>query len=75
MGFMEMHYLKHQVGLYGSGTSWNSDYNGFVALDYPFFQRGGNYFNEQSAGLFCFYYINGGELYYVSFRTVLWGSL
>ncbi|MEI3435404.1 MAG: hypothetical protein V8S10_03625 [Clostridia bacterium] len=52
-------------------TSWYSDYSYFVGAHYPFFIRGGNYWNTSGAGLFYFYRNDGGSHYDGGFRSVL----
>ena len=52
-------------------TSWYSDYSYFVGAYYPFFVRGGNYWDTSGAGLFCFYRGDGNSNYFYGFRSVL----
>ena len=56
----------------GTGqTSWHSDCSYFAGLCYPFFLRGGSYWDRSGAGLF-FFYRNAGYSYYSGgFRSVL----
>ena len=56
----------------GTGnTSWNGDYSYFAGLYYPFFRRGGGYWDRSGAGLFCFDRTDGNSNYYYGFRSVL----
>ena len=56
----------------GTGnTSWNGDYSYFAGLFYPFFGRGGYYWDRSGAGLFYFYRSGGYSYYYGGFRSVL----
>ena len=52
-------------------TSWYSDYSYFAGLYYPFFVRGGNYWDRSGAGLFYFYRSDGNSRYHNGFRSVL----
>ena len=52
-------------------TSWYSDYSSFVGAHYPFFKRGGGYWDTSVAGLFFFYRNDGSSGYYSGFRSVL----
>ena len=51
--------------------SWNADYSYFPYASYPFFVRGGNFYNSSPAGPFFFYGDNGWGGTYYSFRVVL----
>ena len=56
----------------GTGnTSWNGDYSYFAGLYYPFFVRGGSYWDRSGAGLFCFGRNDGSSYYNDGFRSVL----
>jgi len=55
-------------------ASWYSDYAGFVDSFYPWFRRGGDYFNGTYAGAFYSYYNNGYSLFNYGFRSVLLAS-
>ena len=56
----------------GTGlTSWYTDYSYFPAVDAPFSERGGNYWDTYGAGLFSFSRYDGGSYYNVGFRSVL----
>ena len=52
-------------------TSWYSDYSCFAGLYYPFFKRGGCYWDRSGAGLFYFGRDDGGSVYNNGFRSVL----
>ncbi len=52
-------------------SGWYSDYAGFVALNGPWFVRGGVYINSASAGVFHFNNGNGGANGDISFRVVV----
>ena len=54
-------------GLY----SWNNDYSIFPYLSYPFFIRGGYFYNSSGAGLFYFSASYGNMNYEGGFRPVL----
>jgi hypothetical protein len=41
-------------GTYDYVSSWNGDFSIFPYTDYPFFGRGGNFWQNASAGLFNF---------------------
>jgi hypothetical protein len=56
----------------GTGaSSWYSDYSSFPSRSYPFFVRGGGWYNGGSAGLFAFIRTAGGSIYADGFRPVL----
>ena len=56
----------------GTGqTSWHSDYSYFAGLYYPFFVRGGLFWDRSGAGLFCFSRNAGNSHYGNGFRSVL----
>ena len=57
----------------GSNSSWYSDYAGFPDTNYPFFNRGGHYRNDNGtgAGMFWFDSIDGNSVSNRSFRPVL----
>ena len=56
----------------GTGnTSWNGDYSYFAGLYYPFFVRGGRYWDRSGAGLFYFHRSGGNSHYSDGFRSVL----
>ena len=54
----------------GTGSSsWHSAYSYFVFTSFPFFGRGG-YYDDSSAGSFCFGYSNGDSYLSRGFRPV-----
>ena len=54
------------------GYAWNDDYAYFVYSSYPWFLRGGDYDYRSGAGVFYFYYDDGGNAYSsYSWRVVL----
>ena len=56
----------------GTGkTSWNTDYSCFPAVYVPFSIRGGDLWDGEGAGLFCFFRAVGVSSYYCGFRSVL----
>ena len=56
----------------GTGkTSWYTDYSYFPAVDSPFSERGGRYWNGEGAGLFYFDCNSGGSGFNNGFRSVL----
>ena len=56
----------------GTGkTSWYTDYSYFPAVNDPFSERGGNFWDGEGAGLFYFGRNNGGSVYGGGFRSVL----
>ena len=62
----------YETSTSGNGTtSWYSDYSYFPTADWPFFLRGGSYYDGSVAGVFCFYYGNGNGSSSYSFRPVL----
>ena len=54
-----------------SSSSWYGDYSNFPGTSYPFFIRGGNYYNGTDAGVFCFGSNSGNSDSDNSFRPVL----
>ena len=64
-------------GITGDATTetsgWNDDYALFVNSDYPFFDRGGNYYSGSYAGVFFFFFgsSSGDGDSYNSFRVSL----
>ena len=54
-----------------SSSSWYGVFSYFPNADWPFFDRGGNYSNGTSAGVFYFGYNNGNSNGGISFRPVL----
>ena len=61
-----------EISTTGSGsTSWNGDYSFFPFTSYPFFWRGGSYYDTSRAGLFAFNYNVGAPNYFNGFRSVL----
>ena len=52
-------------------SSWTSDYSCFPALYYPFFNRGGYFWDGSHAGVSAFYRNNGYSSFYYGFRAVL----
>ena len=52
-------------------SSWYADSSGFVGSSYPWFDRGGNYYNGVLAGQFYFDRYTGGAFGNISFRLVL----
>ena len=54
-------------------SSWNSDYSHFPALGYPFFTRGGSFWNGTNAGAFAFGRSDANSNYINGFRAVLVG--
>ena len=52
-------------------SSWYSDYSYFPEGDFPFFVRGGHFWDGVSAGLFYFTRTVGDSDYYGGFRPVL----
>ena len=71
----------YQVGKTGDSTketylgtgyySWYSDYAHFTYAGYPFFERGGYYNGDMSAGVFCSNSAHGYGYSTISFRAVL----
>ena len=56
----------------GTGkTSWYTDYSYFPAVHSPFSTRGGDLWDGEGAGLFCFNRTNGASHYLNGFRSVL----
>ena len=56
----------------GTGkTSWYTDNSYFPAVSNPFSERGGDFWDGEGAGLFCFNRVNGGSSYDTGFRSVL----
>ena len=55
----------------GGAGGWYSDYAGSPYSDYPWFLRGGIYFNGSVAGVFSFYVGNGGNYDSGSSRAAL----
>ena len=56
----------------GTGkTSWHTDYYYFPAVNSPFSKRGGDFWDGEGAGLFCFGRTAGDGVYYDGFRSVL----
>ena len=55
----------------GGNTSWYEDHSGFPNTGVSFFERGGKYDYDTSAGVFYFYYDSGGGNSNYSFRPVL----
>ncbi len=54
-----------------SGTAWNNDYAYFVYSSYPWFRRGGLYYNGSFAGVFFFNTSDGDSGNYYSARAAL----
>lgn len=54
-----------------SSYGWCADYSYFPYSNIPFFKRGGNYDDTNSAGVFDFYDDNGGDDSYGGFRPVV----
>ena len=54
-----------------SNNNWYGDYSIFIALNYPFTIRGGDYTNSNDAGLFALYRTGGGAHCHYGFRAVL----
>ena len=54
-----------------SNGSWYGDYSGFPYTSYPFFIRGGHYYDGSGAGVFSFTYNDGYSYINYSFRPVL----
>ena len=52
-------------------TSWHDDYSYFVGAKYPFFPRGGGFWDCSGAGLFSFSHTDGNSGYARGFRSVL----
>ena len=52
-------------------SSWTGDYSCFPALYYPFFNRGGYFWDGSHAGVSAFYRNNGYSSFYYGFRAVL----
>ena len=52
-------------------SEWNNDYASFVSSSYPFFPRGGNYYDTSSAGVFYFINDNGYSYRSSGFRVCL----
>ena len=52
-------------------SSWNDDRSIFIALNNPFFMRGGAYSNGSKAGVFSYYRDNGNSSYNIGFRAVI----
>ena len=52
-------------------SSWFQDWSNFLYSSVPFSLRGGNYYNEDAAGVFCSGSLHGGANADVSFRAVL----
>ena len=56
----------------GTGkNSWHTDYSYFPAVDTPFSKRGGDLWDGEGAGLFCFGRRYGNSGYFNGFRSVL----
>ena len=56
----------------GTGkNSWYTDYSCFPAVYVPFSIRGGDLWDGEGAGLFCFFRAVGVSSYYCGFRSVL----
>ena len=53
------------------GTSWYSGYSNFPNTDWPFFVRGGGFYDGSSAGVFYFSWYGGSSISTYSFRPVL----
>ena len=51
--------------------SWYHDYSYFPTGNGPFFRRGGGYWGDEGAGLFCFYSNDGHSNFLYGFRSVL----
>ena len=64
---------SHLGDALGETAGWYSDNAHFVDSSYPWFERGGLYFNGDLAGVFNFYTYTGGvdSFYGVAFRVVL----
>ncbi len=63
---------KETLATFGNYTDgWYSDNASFVSSSYSWFARGGNPYDGSNAGVFGFYYLNGGGYGYYSSRTVL----
>ncbi len=61
-----------EISSSGSGTnSWYSDYSNFPYSRYPFFFRGGNYYDTSNVGVFSFYNYTGEYNVYYGFRVVV----
>ena len=52
-------------------SNWNLDYAGFVRLEYPFLNNGGENSQTTLSGIFCFNFINGRGAIGLSFRTCM----
>ena len=52
-------------------SKWNDDFYYFIALNSPFFERGGNYDDEPNAGIFDFSSCQGHVRDYASFRICI----
>ena len=52
-------------------TSWHDDYSYIVGAKYPFFPRGGGFWDCSGAGLFSFSHTDGNSGYARGFRSVL----
>ena len=55
---------------YGS-NSWNKDTSGYSYTNNPFFERGGNYGDKSSTGIFGFHNSTGSPYQSTTFRAVL----
>ena len=53
------------------GYAWNDAYVRFVTSSYPWFLRGGYYYDSSNAGVFYFSDSNGDANSYISWRVVL----
>ena len=63
---------KETLATFGSfNGGWYSDYVSFPYSSYPWFARGGSYDDGTGAGVFYFYYSNGGVYNNYSARAVL----
>ena len=63
---------KATLATFGSfNGGWYSDYVSFPYSSYPWFARGGSYDDGTGAGVFYFYYSNGGVYNNYSARAVL----
>ena len=52
-------------------SSWYGDYSYFPSCGYPFFERGGGFWDGSGAGVCAFVRFDGASYYYYGFRAVV----